>query len=57
MMHLQGAGVDVQRTSDNGAFRFDSTLASKWKIGLTSAMYEVVVSGITQNNFRSKIFC
>ena len=44
----EGAGVDVQRTSDNGAFRFDSTLTSKWKIGLASAMYEVVVSGIAQ---------
>lgn len=44
----EGAGVDVQRTSDNGVFRFDSTLASKWKIGLLSAMHEIIVAGLAQ---------
>ena len=44
----EGAGIDVERPLGNAALRFDSTLASKWKIGLVSALYEVVVSGIAQ---------
>lgn len=42
------AGLDVQRTSVNGGIRFDSTLSSKWKLGLVGAFYEILVSGIAQ---------
>jgi len=44
----EGAGLEVERTSGNAGIQFDSTLASKWKIGLIAALYEVVVSGIAQ---------
>lgn len=42
------AGVDVQRTTTNAGIRFDSTLVSKWKVGLVGAFYEVIVSGLAQ---------
>ena len=44
----EGAGVDVQRDTDNGAFRFDSTLLSKWKVGVLSDLREVIVNGFNQ---------
>lgn len=44
----ENAGIDVERPLGNAALRFDSALSSKWKIGLTSALYEIVVSGIAQ---------
>lgn len=51
-----GAGIEVKRTSDNGAIHFDSTKASKWKVGVLSAMYEVLVSGIAQTIAGAKTF-
>lgn len=51
-----GSGIDVERTSDNGALRFDSAMTSKWKLGLASAMYEVLVSGIAQTVSGIKTF-
>lgn len=44
----EGAGVDVKRTTTNAALRFDSSLASMWKIGLVTALYEILVSGPAQ---------
>lgn len=44
----EGAGIDVERPSGNAGIRFDSTLASKFKIGLLSNLYEVIVSGVAQ---------
>lgn len=52
----EGAGLDVQRTSDNGAIRFDSGLDSKFKIGLLSNLYEILVSGIAQTISGVKTF-
>lgn len=52
----ESGGVDVVRTSDNGAFRFDSSLTSKWKLGLASAMYEVLVAGLAQTISGIKTF-
>ncbi len=43
-----GAGLTVERVTENAAFQFDNTLTSKFKIGLISALYEIVVSGIAQ---------
>lgn len=51
-----GAGIEVQRTSDNGAIHFDSTLTSKWKLGTFAAKYEVLVSGIAQTIAGIKTF-
>lgn len=47
-MSAEDAGLEVERPSGNAALQFDSALASKWKIGLLSAMYEVIVSGVSQ---------
>lgn len=47
-MSSEGAGVFVERPSGNAGIAFDSTLASKWKIGLIGSLYEVVVSGVAQ---------
>lgn len=45
----ENAGVDIERVTGNAGIRFDSTLASKFKIGLLSNLYEVLVSGIAQS--------
>lgn len=37
-----GSGLKVDRTGTDGAFLFDSTLASKWKLGLLGSEHEVV---------------
>jgi hypothetical protein len=50
------AGLDVERTTTNGALRFDSTLTSKWKLGLIGSLYEVLVSGIAQTIAGVKTF-
>ncbi len=42
------AGFTVERTTTNAAFQFDNALASKFKLGLVSALYEVLVSGVAQ---------
>lgn len=52
----EGAGLDVERPAGNAGIRFDSSLASKWKIGLLLALYEVVVSGIAQTIAGVKTF-
>jgi hypothetical protein len=52
----ENAGIDVQRTSDNAAIRFDSTLVSKFKIGLLSNLYEILVSGVAQSVTGIKTF-
>lgn len=52
----EGGGIDVTRTSDNGAFRFDSALTSKWKLGLVSAMSEVIVAALNQTITGVKTF-
>ncbi len=52
----EGGGIDVKRNSDNGALRFDSTLTSKWKLGLASAMYEVLITGLAQTITGVKTF-
>lgn len=44
----EGAGLDVERPSGNAGIRFDSTLASKFKIGLLANLLEVIVSGVAQ---------
>lgn len=44
----EGAGVDVERPSGNAGLRFDSALASKFKIGLLTNLYEIIVSGVAQ---------
>ena len=44
----ENAGIEIERDTDNAALQFDSTLESKWKIGVLSAMYEIIVSGIAQ---------
>jgi len=55
-----GAGFEVERPSGNGQVLFDSSLTSKWKVGVVDALYEIVVSGIAQTisglkNFTSGI--
>lgn len=37
----EGAGFDVNRVSTHGSFKFDSTKASKWKLGLLGSEVEV----------------
>lgn len=44
-----GAGFEVDGiTGGNAAIQYDSTLASKWKIGKIGALYEVIVAAGTQ---------
>jgi len=43
-----GAGIEIERPSGNAAIVFDPALASKFKIGLLTSLYEVVVSGVAQ---------
>jgi hypothetical protein len=50
------SGIDIERPSGNAAIRFDDTLTSKFKVGLLTAMYEVVVSGIAQTISGIKTF-
>lgn len=52
----EGAGVDVKRTTTNAAIRFDSSLTSKWALGLVGSLYEVVVSGVAQTISGLKTF-
>lgn len=52
----EDAGIDVERTTTNAAIRFDSSLTSKWKLGLVGSLYEVVVSGVGQTIAGAKIF-
>lgn len=44
----EGAGLTVERTTTNAALQFESALASKFKIGLIGALYEIIVSGVAQ---------
>ncbi len=44
----ENGGLEVKRTTTNAQVLFDSALASKWKVGLVGALYEVIVSGIAQ---------
>lgn len=44
----EGAGLDVERPAGNAGIHFDSTLASKFKLGLLTNLYEVIVSGVAQ---------
>lgn len=45
----EGSGLEVERvTGGNGGIQFDSTLASKWKLGIVGALYEVIVAAGTQ---------
>lgn len=53
----EGAGIEVERVSGGyGQFLFDSTLASKWKIGIVGSMFEVIVSGVAQSIAGLKTF-
>lgn len=51
-----GGGIDITRTSDNGTLRFDSSLTSKWKLGVASAMYEILTTGLNQTITGVKTF-
>jgi hypothetical protein len=43
------AGVEIERvTGGNAGIQFDSTLTSKWKLGIVGALYEVIVAAGTQ---------
>jgi len=42
------AGLTVVRTTTNAAFQFDSSLSSKWKLGLVGSLFEIIVSGVAQ---------
>lgn len=44
----EGGGITVERDTDDAAVVFDSSLASKWKIGLLSDLREVIVNGFDQ---------
>jgi hypothetical protein len=52
----EGGGVDITRTTINAAIRFDSALASKFKIGLVGTLWEVLVSGVAQSVSGIKTF-
>lgn len=52
----EGGGLTIERTSTNAGIQFDSSLASKWKLGLIGALYEVIVSGIAQTIVGAKTF-
>lgn len=59
-LSAEGGGFEIERPSGNAGMIFDSTLASKFKIGLLSNLYEVIVSGVAQTiaglkNFTSGI--
>lgn len=45
----EGSGIEIERTTTNAALQFDSSLASKFKIGLIGSLYEVIVSGVAQS--------
>jgi hypothetical protein len=44
----EGSGIEVERPSGNAGIEFDSSLASKFKIGLVSNLREIIVSGVAQ---------
>lgn len=44
----EGAGFTVNRPAGDAGLLFDSSLTSKFKLGLIGATYEVLVSGIAQ---------
>jgi hypothetical protein len=44
----QGAGLTVERATTNGALKYDSALASKWKIGNVGSEKEVITAGDAQ---------
>lgn len=44
----EGSGVTIERPSGNAGVQFDSSLNSKWKLGVVGAFYEVIVSGVAQ---------
>jgi len=44
----EGAGITVDRVTTDAGVLFDSSLASKWKVGLIGSLHEVIVSGVAQ---------
>jgi hypothetical protein len=44
----EGAGITVERPAGDAGLQFDSTLSSKWKLGIIGTLYEVLVSGVAQ---------
>lgn len=42
----EGAGITVERTSTHGSLVFDSTLPSKWKLGLLGSESQVITSAL-----------
>lgn len=44
----EGAGFDVERVTANAGIRFDSSLTSKFKLGLIASLSEVIVAGFAQ---------
>jgi hypothetical protein len=44
----EGAGIEIERTSDNAGIVFDSSLLSKFKLGLVTAYSEVLVAAFDQ---------
>lgn len=52
----EGAGLTVDRTSTDGSLVFDSTLVSKWKLGLLGAESEVLTAAGAQTLTGVKTF-
>ena len=44
----EGAGIEIERTADNAGIVFDSSLLSKFKLGLVTAYSEVLVAAFNQ---------
>jgi len=52
----EDAGIAVDRTSADGQFLFDSTLASKWKVGVVGTMSEIITANFAQTMTALKTF-
>lgn len=55
-LSAEGAGLEVERPAGNAGIQFDSALTSKFKIGLLTNLYEVLVSGVAQTISGLKTF-
>lgn len=52
----ENAGIEIERVTENAAIQFDSTLQSKFKIGLLSSLSEIITSAFVQTLTGLKIF-